>query len=109
MRSLQRTKTSSCWTRDGRHHASMDTRFRLLGRRRREEIRQLARDAYMTSPSFAKQEAERAVRHRYSGILSMLIVGLAVKLAIELIAYWVKQKFTHPPMTFEAGEPGADQ
>ena len=87
----------------------MDPRFRILGRRRRAEARDIARAAYLLNPKTAAADAERAVRQRYGSIIGMILVGLLVRLVVELIAYWIKQQVSTPPIYFATGEPGADE
>jgi hypothetical protein len=43
-----------------------------------------------------------------NSIIGSILIGVAIKLAIELIAYWIKNRFaTIPSGGFLEGEPGS--
>lgn len=87
----------------------MHPTYRILGRRRRQRVRELARQAYLHSPpSEAVHNAEVAVRREMQGFISLVLVGIAVRLAIELIMYWLNLRMSEPGLTFQPGEPGAE-
>lgn len=89
----------------------MDAKYRLLGRRRRARIRHLARECYLANQGSeqAKVDAEDAIRREFGSILVSILIGLAIKLAVELIAYWIKQRLSDPGVGFQSGEPGGDE
>lgn len=89
----------------------MNFRYRLLGQKRRQRVRTIARRAYLLSsdPNKAQYEATQQVRQEFGGILTMILVGIAVRLAVELIKHWVSQRLSEPEPGFQSGEPGAGQ
>lgn len=50
--------------------------------------------------------AEMRVRAEFNSIITMILVGLAVRLIVELIKYWIEQKFSRPSEGYQPGEPG---
>lgn len=87
-------------------------RYRILGRERRNKIREISRECYILceitgdGPEKAKKMAEMRVRAEFNSIITMILVGLAVRLIVELIKYWIEQKFSRPSEGYQPGEPG---
>lgn len=83
-------------------------RYRILGRARRKRVREIARDCFLIAgtPTAAKEKAEAKIRKEFDSIIASILIGLAIRLAIELITYWVKEKFFRPSAEYTQGEPG---
>lgn len=83
-------------------------KYRLLGRQRRNRVREIARQCFVTAATaeIAKDRAERQIRGEMKSIIASILIGLAIKLAIELIAYWVRERFFRPEVEYTQGEPG---
>lgn len=84
-------------------------RFLILGRRRRQKIREIARAAWIECgrSSHAMKVAEKDIRRQMAGSFwASLLIGLAVQLAIKLIRYWWENHVDAPAPTFQPGEPG---
>lgn len=88
----------------------MDVSYRLLGRKHRLNVRNLARQAFHDADGDevrAKRLVEYRLRHAPKSIIASILIGVAIKLAIELIVYWIKHRFaTVPSGEFQPGEPG---
>lgn len=89
----------------------MDVQYRLLGSRTRLQVRHIARRAYVASGGDERQSKELAevwLRAAPKSIIATILIGVAVKLAIELIVYWIKHRFADVPSgDFQTGEPGS--
>lgn len=89
----------------------MKTEHLLLGRRKRLEIRELARQAFYDSEcngDHARVLAEQRIRAAPKSIIASIMIGVAIKLAIDLIAYWIKNRSAAVPSgEFLPDEPGA--
>lgn len=84
-------------------------RFFLLGRARRQKVRDIARAAWLECgrSSHALAVAEKDVRRQLAGSFwASLLIGIAVQLAIRLIRYWWENRVDSPALTFQPGEPG---
>ena len=88
----------------------MKTSYRILGIKRREHIRDIASDAWCTTRDRGQAEklAARRIRISMGGVVGSILLGVAVKLAVELIVFWAKQKIWNPSLDFSTGEPGAE-
>ncbi|MFG0261007.1 MAG: hypothetical protein ACF788_01255 [Novipirellula sp. JB048] len=88
----------------------MKPRYRLLGSDRRSRVRGIARKSFHASGSdedFAIELATAEIKNQFHGVIATLLLGIAFKLAAELILYWVKNRFsTVPSGGFLPGEPG---
>ena len=87
----------------------------LLLPRQRKAVRAIARDEFLrhnaTSGDDARDAAILAATQRIKdelvgSILLAILLGVAVRLAIELIVYWFKEFIVMPPEHACDGEPG---
>jgi hypothetical protein len=78
-----------------------------LSRRQKNIARTVAKEAFVEAGG-DRSEAERIVRERMQRKMGSVFVAIAIKLAIELILYWLRNRTTEPSAVFQAGEPGAD-
>lgn len=89
----------------------MKPQFRILGKRNRLQVREIARHSFNVSNGVeadAKTLAEKSLRAAPKSIIASLLIGVAIKLAVELIVYWIKNRFaTVPSGGFLDGEPGS--
>jgi hypothetical protein len=79
--------------------------YRLLSRRQRNTVRDVARSAWLRHPDdaeAAKAEAEQAL----GSIFVTILLGVAIRLAIELIMYWILNREREPQAVYCPGEPG---
>lgn len=89
--------------------------FKLLPPAVRLETRSFARRTLLDAegdPIVAKRVVEQQLKthlqKKCGSIVATFLISLAIKLAIELIVYWVKQNFmTVPDGAFAPGEPGS--
>ena len=86
---------------------------RSLGKRPRERVRELAWLAFTTCPDedSAKERARELVKDEYGSIVLTILIGVLIRLAIELIVYWIKIGFftggkSNPPTSYQPSEPG---
>lgn len=83
-------------------------RFVLLRREKKEKIREIARKNYL---KYGGQDGgEKAIEAckqeiRTGSIIATILIGLAIRLAIELILWWIKNKVMTPPFTYQESEP----
>jgi len=83
-------------------------RTRLL-ERHTNRVRAIALDAWLESrgePDKAKEIAARRLRADPGGIITTLLIGLAVKLIAELIMHWFVNNVMQPEPAYLASEPG---
>lgn len=80
-------------------------KYILLGSKR-ETIRSIARRHYIenSDPDIAIQKASDELRA--GSIIGAILIGLAIRLIIDLIYYWIKQQIKSPPLVYTTGEPG---
>lgn len=87
-----------------------DKQFRRLPRRQRNATRSVARDVYFelseTGRPFDFARAEELLANRLRSVIGAIFLSLALKLAIELIKYWLANRVTEPAAIYEIGEPG---
>jgi hypothetical protein len=89
-------------------------RAKLLGmfhriKSHREAIRAEARLVFLAKGGQpTKQDVEEAIRTKFGGILTSILIALAVKLAWALICKWWEDRQTTAtiPESYQAGEPG---
>lgn len=83
----------------------MSIKYLPLGRSRRK-IREIALKHYLNNsdPNKAIEEATKEIRT--GSIIGAILIGLAVKLIVELIWYWFNNKISQPSMFYSPGEPG---
>lgn len=86
----------------------MKPRYRILGRRNRQLIREIARKALRIHGADAKDRVSDMVRQKFTG-WQILLVKIAIQLAFALIEYWLNNRTGPPPEEFVAGEPGAER
>ena len=89
----------------------MKIQYRVLGKPRRQRIRQIARSAWIDTdadPSEAERMAQWRIQDQMYGVISSLMISIAIKLAIALIRHWLSQSVGVPPEDFQYGEPGCD-
>lgn len=90
----------------------MKARYRLLGKEQRLRVRSYARCALHDAngdEAKAKELVAYRLRHAPQSIIASILIGVAIKLAIELIVYWIKNRFaTVPHGEFQPGEPGSE-
>lgn len=77
-----------------------------LSRRQKNIVRNVARQVFREYPN-DQAKAEVLIEERLQRELGSVFVTIAIKLAIELIIYWLKKRVTEPSAVFQAGEPGA--
>lgn len=80
-------------------------KYKLLGKRR-FKIRDIARQAYLDNKDPQKAIDQATKEIRTGSIVITILVGLAIKLAIELIWYWFNNKVSSPSMFYLPEEPG---
>lgn len=83
-------------------------RFILLRREKKEKIREIARRNFVEyGAEDGGQKAIEACKKeiRTSGIIATILIGLAIRLAIELIIWWIKNRIKVPPFTYQESEP----
>ena len=93
---------------EGDIHADPSQSYSLLRRRQRNLIRLVCREAYLNHPSdheAAKDEACREVE----SIFITILLGVAIKLVVDLIAYWIENGIFDLPAVYQRGEPGFDE
>jgi hypothetical protein len=97
---------------------SMQVLFKQLSRAQRERVRTIARNAYLThpgNPKWANEFAADNIKAEFvaSSILTAiavkLLVAVAINLASKMIARWIEQKLTTPPLQYMSNEPGYER
>lgn len=84
----------------------MALQYYLLGNKRKT-IRNIARSNYLLHKNDKEKAIEAAIDElRTSSIIAAILIGVAIKLIIELISYWIKNSVTIPEEEFIVGEPG---
>ena len=82
-----------------------------LRREQRNLVRDLTRKVWIEEEG-NQEEANRIVRETlrngYGSIIGSILIGLAIKLAFELIKYWWDNRLSEPESVFTAGEPGVE-
>lgn len=83
----------------------MNVKYLVLGKSK-YKIRDIALKHYLANedPNIAIAKAEKEIIA--NSIVMSILIGLAVKLAIELIWYWYNNRITKPSMFYSEGEPG---
>ena len=66
----------------------MNVQYKALGETRRERTRKVARREYLNNPKVDRRALKSALRQEFE-FLEMLIIGILVKLAVELILHWI--------------------
>ena len=87
----------------------MEAQYMALGESRRLATRRIAREEYMRHGATAVNTVAARIRQdpAFKGIIAMIAVGVAIKLAYDLIRYWWDKLQTHPEVGgFVSGEPG---
>ena len=88
---------------EGRRHLLDDERLSVRGISRQSVIDTKGdKDAAIAL-------AEARLRAQYRGILTMILVGLAIELAKALILHWLDRGITEPSTVWQPGEPGANE
>lgn len=83
-------------------------RFILIRRRKREQLRQIAAKHYIECGCDTDAAFDAAKKEiRAGGIITSILIGLAIKLVWELIKHWYFSGVTDPGSEYLAGEPGA--
>ena len=77
----------------------------------RERVREITWEEFCDShdPNQARANAMRRVRDEYGSIIGIIILGVALKLVIDLIATWIQSFYTKdnpPPPVYQKNEPG---
>lgn len=78
-----------------------------LSRRQRNIVRTVARHAWQQCNG-DRDRAEQLIRDRMPREVGSVFLTIAIKLAIELILYWLRNRTSEPAAVFQAGEPGMD-
>ena len=89
----------------------MKLQYRILGKRRRKRVRDIACTAWTDTQcdtNAAEHLARMRIQDQMYGIITSLLISIAIKLAVELIHYWVAESIPEPGLTFKSGEPGFD-
>jgi len=88
-------------------------RYFVLTMPQRTFLRNIALEAYLNHPKdqdAAIELAEELLQQRrktHGGIISVILIGVALQLVIDLIAYWIKNIVMTPSATYQEDEPGA--
>lgn len=72
-------------------------------------VRSNARDAWQQAngdPERAKEIAAERLRSDPGSIIGAILLGLAIKLAYEIIMFWFNNRVSEPAATYLASEPG---
>lgn len=84
--------------------------FRKLPRRHRNTTRTATREVFFElfrpGEPFDFGRAELLLRDRLRSVIGMILLSVALKLAIELIKYWLANRISEPSAIYELGEPG---
>lgn len=81
--------------------------YRILGRKRRNRVREIAREEYLSKdPESALASTRERVRAEYGSLIGTILVALAVKLATALIMSWIEDNLLEPPGSYQSTEPG---
>lgn len=84
----------------------MKLRYIVLGKKR-NNIREIARKHFLLNRTNTEKAIEGATEElKTKGIITSILIGLAIKLAVELIIYWIKNNVLIPSENYQAGEPG---
>jgi hypothetical protein len=81
-------------------------KYKILGRSK-YKIRDIAYKHYIETGDPEKAILKSIEEIKTSSIVISILVGLAIKLAIELIWYWFNNKISHPSIFYADQEPGA--
>lgn len=83
-------------------------KYRMLGRKRRTRVRELAREAYLASDTQeqAIELARRKVKKEFKSIIVEILIGVLIQLAIDLIVKWIMDNLTEVPTDYQPDEPG---
>ena len=90
----------------------MKVKYFLLTKQQRQDIRELARQAFVDAGG--DQDAAIKLAHERSkeliagSFIVTILIGVALQLIIDFIVWWIKQRVTEPSPTYTAGEPGYD-
>lgn len=91
----------------------MSLQFKALGKERRIAARNVAsgvlRNGYRPTATTLPRELRRRLLDtgKFDSIIGSILISIAVKLALELIKYWIEQKLKSIPNgDFQSGEPG---
>jgi uncharacterized membrane protein YjdF len=82
-------------------------KYALLGTRRRQSVREISARCYLEHGNTfrAQQMAEWLLREKFVGFIEAFLIGLAIKLAFELLKWWWDHKVGDPGSVPFAGEP----
>lgn len=92
----------------------MRVEYRLLGKKRRTRLREMACHIYTANPpavwysmpqSRIAKLAKRKVELEYNSILTSILIGIDVRLVVELIKHWALNNATDPHLRTITGEP----
>lgn len=86
----------------------------FLSGSKRVKIRSIARQAFINGRKLGKTkdqiiaDATADIKQEYgTGIIAMILLGVAVKLVVDFITKWIQDYFTSdPPEEYQANEPG---
>lgn len=89
--------------------------YKLMPNAMRLRVREVARQSLLDcnrdreqAITMARRRVPYDLKGRFNSILTTILISLAIRLAVELIVYWIKQNFMSPPSgQFVPGEPGA--
>lgn len=90
----------------------MKIKYFLLTRKQREEIREIARKAFIECNG--DQDKAIALAHKRSmelipgSIILTILLGVAMQLIIDFIVWWIKNRVFEPALFYQIGEPGYD-
>lgn len=83
----------------------MNVKYFLLGKAK-HKIRSIALKHYLNNKNPEKAIELATNEIRTSSIIATILIGIAIKLATELIWYWIKNSLSHPSLFYSEKEPG---
>lgn len=75
--------------------------YHLLGKHRQQKVRTIAAEFYNSTSPFTMKE----VKARLSMSITWIFIGIALRLAVEYLLYWLSQKWTKAPIIPQVDEP----
>jgi hypothetical protein len=74
----------------------------------KNEIRSITRKYWMDTHDgeLTEKLVRQEIKERYGSIIAAFLIALFIKLAVELIWYWIEKNILTPEPIYQLGEPG---
>jgi hypothetical protein len=74
----------------------------------KNEIRSITRKYWIDTHDgeLTEKLVRQEIQDRYGSIIATFLIALFIKLAVELIWYWIENNILNPEPVYQLGEPG---